>query len=119
AVLETGGTRRPASLFSHPDQEQEVQTADAGAGTRVGWGGRIADKLQGHNPGALFPALTSFNGLMTFTSGQTSIPLSVPANPNLVLSTSTRFQFDALREAALQEALGHSRNNVYQVVAQL
>ena len=46
AGLENGSTRRPANLFSHPDQELAVQSADASGFTRTGWGGRLADRLE-------------------------------------------------------------------------
>ena len=68
--LETQGAPRPANLFSHTDQELAMQSADHRGFTRIGWGGRIADRLDAANPGTLFPPLTSTNGLQTFVVGQ-------------------------------------------------
>jgi len=117
--LESGATPRPANLGSHPDQELSVQTADPRGYTRVGWGGRVADLLDSANPGTLFPPLTSLGGLRMFAAGQTSIPLAMSPGPYFTLYLSGIPQFDALRNAALQEALALRRDNVYQVAAQV
>ncbi len=119
--LETQGAPRPANLFSHSDQDLALQSADYRGFTRVGWGGRLADKLGAANPGTLFPPLISISGLKTFVTGQTSVPLAVPENPNFTLSSSgnNQFQFDALRDAALREVLAQDQTNLYDVVAQL
>lgn len=119
--LETQGAPRPANLFSHSDQDLALQSADYRGFTRVGWGGRLADKLGAANPGTLFPPLISISGLKTFVTGQTSVPLAVPENPNFTLSSSgnNQFQFDVLRDAALREVLAQDQTNLYDVVAQL
>jgi len=119
--LETQGAPRPANLFSHSDQELAVQSADASGFNRIGWGGRIADRLDGANPGTLFPPMISTHGLRTFVHGQASVPLTVPENPYFTLFNSgdNKYQFDALRDAALREMLAQSRSNIYDVVAKL
>ncbi len=119
--LETQGAPRPANLFSHSDQELAIQSADASGFNRIGWGGRIADRLDGANPGTLFPPMISTNGLRTFVHGQASVPLTVPENPYFTLfgSGDNQYQFDALRDAALREMLAQSRSNIYDVVAKL
>ncbi len=119
--LETQGAPRPANLFSHSDQDLALQSADYRGFTRVGWGGRLADKLGAANPGTLFPPLISISGLRTFATGQTSVPLTVPENPGFTLFSSgnNQFQFDALRDAALREVLAQNQTNVYDIVAQL
>lgn len=119
--IDAGTTPRPANLFSHNDQMLAIQSADHHGFTRVGWGGRMADRLDAANPGTLFPPLTSVNGLQTFVFGQTSTPLTVPPNPNFTLSSSgqNQFQFDVLRDAALKEILAQDQTNIYDVVAQV
>ena len=119
--LETQGAARPANLFSHSDQELAVQSAVHTGFERVGWGGRIADLLDAANPGTLFPPMISTMGLLTFVSGRSSVPLTVPSNPYFTLYSSGEgyWQYDALRDAALREMLAHSRGNVYDIVAQL
>ena len=119
AGLETQGARRPANLFSHADQQLALQSGDYTGFNRVGWGGRIADKLQALNAGTIFPPLISTNGLRTFASGQASVPLTVPEYASLTLlnSGTGRQTFDALRDAAMQEILAQPTTNVYDGVA--
>lgn len=120
-ALQTQGQKRPASLFSHTDQELQVQSGDHTGFGRVGWGGRIADKLDPFNPGTVFPPLITTTGMRTFTTGRESIPLAVPNNPYFTLYSSgnNQYQYDVLRDAALREILAQSRSNVYDLAAQL
>lgn len=122
AGLETQGAPRPANLFSHNDQELAQQSADASGFTRIGWGGRIADRLDAFNSPTLFPPLISTNTLRTFCNGERTIPLTVPAGPWWGIDGSGDFnknQYDALRNAAMQELLSHTRDNTYELVAQV
>ena len=119
--LETQGAPRPANLFSHSEQEQALQSGDASGFTRVGWGGRVADKLDPFNPGTLFPGLVSTGTMRIFASGRTSIPLAVPENPYFTLYSSgnNQFQYDVLRDAALREILAQDLTNTYDLGARL
>ena len=120
--LETGGAPRPANLFSHSDQELAVQSGVYSGFERVGWGGRVADRLDAANPGTLFPPMTSVMGLRTFVSGRTSVPLTVPSNPFFQLGSSGEgnYQYDVLRDAALREMLAQDyAGNIYDASAQL
>ena len=121
AGLETQGAPRPANLFSHADQQLALQSGDYTGFNRVGWGGRIADKLGALNAGRIFPPLISTNGLRTFASGQTSVPLTVPEYASLTLLNSGPGQqsFDAVRDAAMREILAQRTTNVYDGVAKL
>lgn len=119
AGLENGSTKRPANLFSHPDQELALQSADSNGFTRTGWGGRLADRLEAAAPQSLFPALTSINALKTWTAGFTSIPLTVPDGPWFTMFGSAHGAFDVLRDAALREILALPRANIYDDVAQI
>ncbi|HQR40342.1 MAG TPA: DUF1501 domain-containing protein [Blastocatellia bacterium] len=122
--LLTGGAPRPANMFSHADQELAMQSAVYTGAERVGWGGRVADRLEGANPGTLFPPLVSIGGSRTFVSGRTSVPLSVPEYLSFSPASSgdrypNSFQFDVLRDAAMRQVLAKSRSNIYDTVAQL
>ncbi len=120
--LETGGATRPANLFSHSDQELAVQSGVYTGFERIGWGGRMADRLDAANPGTLFPPMISVQGLRTYVNGRTSVPLTVPSNPFFQLGSSGEgnFQYDVLRDAALREMLAQDyAGNVYDAGAQL
>lgn len=119
--LETQGAPRPANLFSHAEQQLALHSGDYSGFNRVGWGGRIADKLDAFNAGTLFPPLISTNGLATFAGGNASIPLTVPDNPYFTLHSTgvNQFQFDGLRDATLREILAQGLTNTYDIAAQL
>ena len=121
ASLNDMASTRPPNLFSHTDQELAMQSGDHSGFNRIGWGGRIADRLDSFNPGTLFPPLITASGMRTFTSGLSSIPLFVPNNAYFALYSSGdgQGQFDALRDAALREILVQSRSNTYDLAAQL
>lgn len=121
AGLNNQSHKRPANLFSHSDQELATLSADHTGFNRIGWGGRIADRLDPFNPGTLFPPMITTNGMSTFTAGNDSIPLGVPNNPYFTLYSSgnNQYQFDVLRDAALKEILSQSMSNTYDLAAQL
>ena len=120
--LETGGAPRPANLFSHTDQELAMQSAVHTGYERIGWGGRIADRLDAANPGTLFPPLISTNGIAHLRvrphlgaadrSGATRISRSSAA-----ATTSTSSTRCAMRRCA--KCSPQDRANIYDVVAQL
>ena len=122
AGLGSGSLRRPANLLSHTDQTLAQQSADGTGFTRIGWGGRIADRLDAINAPSLFPALVSTNSLRVSCSGDTSIPLAVQNATVYGLSgsgdTPAAGQFDALREAAMRELASHARDNLFDEVGQ-
>lgn len=84
-----GTAKRPFQLFSHSDQVQIFETAIANSPTRVGWAGRIADKVNFMNAGSAFPMVTSVSGSAVFGQGITTRPLTISTgalNQVLVLS---------------------------------
>jgi uncharacterized protein (DUF1501 family) len=118
AALDSGAVRRPPGLFSHSDQELAVQSGDFRGVTRTGWGGRAADRLEAADPGTLFPTMTSINNLRAWSSGTTSIPLTVPDNPWFTLfSAQNGGPYEALRDAAMREILALPRANLYDAAA--
>src|SRR5579862_5103919 len=94
----------PSNLFSHLDQQTEWQTALAQGAGVTGWGGRVADAIQGCNT-AGFPTILSVGGNALFATGAQTSPAT--ANPGQILglqgfSTSAA---SAARRAALQDLL--------------
>ncbi|MFN7926693.1 MAG: DUF1501 domain-containing protein [Blastocatellia bacterium] len=63
----------PTQLFSHSDQIVQMQAGVPNASASSGWGGRMADAVQGSNAGTTFPVSVSFNGSALFCAGQ-SVP---------------------------------------------
>lgn len=71
----------PASLFSHSDQQNQMQTAGPDSKSPTGWAGRVADAVQSMNAGAQYPAVVSLAGAPIFCNGNHTSPASVsPGN---------------------------------------
>ena len=74
AEYQSGGAAIPPHLFSHNDQQVQWQTSVPDSPRKVGWGGRIADLLQGLNAGSDIKAALAANplpeGVGTFPNSQ-------------------------------------------------
>lgn len=64
--------RKPASLFSHNDQQASWQTL-APEGASAGWGGRMGDLLMSGNANANFTAISA-SGHAAWLSGRSVLP---------------------------------------------
>ena len=95
---------RPRALFSHSDQQQQLQTASPLIQSGTGWGGRLADCMQGGNASSTFPTSVSMSGANMWLTGAASHPVTLSAGSRLVLNGSTGTSGTA-RHAGLQELL--------------
>lgn len=77
AAAAAGTWPLPLGLFSHADQIQQWQTAVSDARIAQGWGGRIADLLQGASPRNGLAMNISLSGNNVFQSGQATTAYSV------------------------------------------
>ena len=66
----------PSNLFSHLDQQTEWQTSLAQGSGATGWGGRVADAIQGCNTTG-FPTIISVGGNNLFATGAQTNPATV------------------------------------------
>lgn len=111
------GAGVPENLFSHSDQQDawassianpfSISTLAAplvGAGP-TGWGGRVADKIEGLNPGD-YPDVTAFGGKALFAVGAERKPIIVSSDGVLALKETGTATFDTLRRDKLDEILG-------------
>jgi len=94
----------PQALFSHADQQQQMQTDALNTFGNVGWGGLVADKMQAIYGGS-FPLLISLAGVNVFAEGLVARPLQTSGDPTASLSGFTQSQEDQARFAALQSLL--------------
>lgn len=69
----------PLGLFSHSDQIQQWQTAVSSERIAQGWGGRIADLLEGGNPANGISMNVSLSGNNVFQSGALTSPYAITA----------------------------------------
>jgi uncharacterized protein (DUF1501 family) len=94
----------PLNLFSHLDQQTELQTSLAQGFATTGWGGRLADAMQGCNATG-FPTIVSVGGNALFATGNQTNPATVTAGQVLGLQGFATNAASQARLAALQNLL--------------
>ncbi len=94
----------PVNLFSHSDQQQQMQTAILNNFGDVGWGGKLADKMQSIYGGS-FPVLISLAGTNVFAEGLVARPIESSGDPTQPLGGFYGSDQDNARLAALQSLL--------------
>jgi uncharacterized protein (DUF1501 family) len=94
----------PQNLYSHADQQQQMQTATLNTFADVGWGGKVADKMQAMY-GGNFPVLISLAGTNVFAEGLIARPIESSGDPTQPLSGFYGSDEDNQRLAALQSLL--------------
>ncbi len=104
ADLNQGQVSLPRNLFSHEDQQEQMQTAAFDSSQQSGWAGRTADKLQPVLGGS-FPMVISLAGTSVFCEGLTTRPLASSGNPGQLLDGFYGSDSQNARFAALQNLL--------------
>jgi uncharacterized protein (DUF1501 family) len=94
----------PLNLYSHSDQQQQMQTATLNTFADTGWGGKVADKIQAQY-GGNFPVLISLAGTNVFAEGLVARPIESSGDPTQPLSGFYGSDEDNARLAALQSLL--------------
>ena len=94
----------PSNLFSHLDQQTEWQTSLAQGSGATGWGGRVADAIQGCNTSG-FPTIVSVGGNNLFNTGAETNPATVTAGQVLGLQGFNTSASSVARMSALQSLL--------------
>jgi uncharacterized protein (DUF1501 family) len=94
----------PQNLYSHADQQQQMQTATLNTFGEVGWGGKLADKIQSIY-GGNFPVLISLAGSNVFAEGLAVRAIESSGDPTKPLSGFYGSSEDNARMAALQSLL--------------
>ncbi len=95
---------RPQSLFSHSDQQEQMQTASLIFPSTTGWGGRLSDRIRSMNAPSTFPAGVSVAGSSLLLASTQSQPARLSGNGGLRLSGSGGTSGRA-RTLAMQEML--------------
>ncbi len=105
--------QRPLSLYSHSDQQAQWQSAISSAAAGTGWGGRVADAVAPLNAGTGFPVITSLDGTVLFTTGTSSIPLTVPVTGSFALAGYNASAAATSRMTAVKQLQSLDTGNVY------
>jgi uncharacterized protein (DUF1501 family) len=99
-------TQKPATLFSHIDQQHEWQASISNAPSTTGWGGRLADQLNSLNVNSSIGSMISTGGNNLFVTGAASQALVIPTSGSFGLSGFSSSSADVARRAALVKLLG-------------
>jgi uncharacterized protein (DUF1501 family) len=99
-------TQKPATLFSHIDQQHEWQASISNTPSTTGWGGRLADQLTSLNVNSSIGSMISTGGNNLFVTGAATQALVIPTSGSFGLSGFSSSSADAARRAALVALLG-------------
>ncbi len=94
----------PENLFSHADQQTQMQTAAPATLANAGWGGLVADKIQAIY-GGNFPISISLAGTNIFVEGLAVRTMESSGNPTAPLGGFYGSSQDNARLSALQSLL--------------
>ena len=101
---------RPASLFSHNDQQSTWQTL-APEGATAGWGGRMGDLFAGQNGHAAFTAISA-SGNAVWLSGRQVMQYQVSASGAIRIGGGSSEIFGSEPAlAAMQRVMRRARND--------
>ncbi|MEM8983454.1 MAG: DUF1501 domain-containing protein [Pseudomonadota bacterium] len=115
AAIEAGTARVPVGLFSHSDQINQWQTAAPADRIADGWGGRIADRLQGVNAANGISMNISLSGTNVFQSGLNSTEYSIGPAGNGVVGINgygESDEFGQFRTTSIDALLGIEQSNL-------
>jgi uncharacterized protein (DUF1501 family) len=104
AQLQQGQATLPQNLFSHSDQQTQMQTAALSGDSQTGWAGRTADKIQSIYGGS-FPVIISLAGTNIFCEGLVARSIESSGNPTKLLSGFGSSAQSQNRMSALQNLL--------------
>jgi uncharacterized protein (DUF1501 family) len=102
---------QPFALYSHADQQAQWQSSISTTESQTGWGGRAADQVSALNAGTSFPVVTTLGGAVLFTTGASSIPLSIPVSGPFALQGYSDTTIANGRLTAVKLQLGQLSDN--------
>lgn len=114
-LFQKGGKAVPPYLFSHSDQALQWQTSVPDSGSKVGWGGRLADLSAALNSSSQLSMNISLAGTNYFQVGNQSFQYPVNNSGSIGLSsytstsTPTKEQYSAVRDV-----VGHSYGHIFE-----
>jgi len=90
----TGGASvpLPTNLFSHADQQVQMQAGIPSSSASTGWAGRVADAVAAQNAGASFPPSVSVSGPALFSKGNAVQSASLIPGFNMQLNGFSTWQ---------------------------
>ncbi len=104
AQFQQGQAVVPQNLFSHADQQAQMQTAALDGNGQTGWAGRTADRIQSIYGGS-FPTIISLAGTNIFCEGLSARSIQSSGDPTRLLSGFGTSSESQSRLSALQSLL--------------
>ena len=103
----TNAVPLPTNLFSHADQQLQMQAGIPSSSASTGWAGRVADAVSSMNAGTSFPASVSVSGPALFSKGNIVQSASLIPGFNMQLDGFSLWPATAgtARQTALQQIL--------------
>lgn len=111
-------SQKPATLFSHIDQQHEWQSANSVTTSSTGWGGRLSDQFSSVNVNASVPPMISTGGNNLFVTSSAAQALVIPTSGSFGLNGFSNSTADAARRSALVNLLGVDRTADLTLAAQ-
>ena len=110
AQYQSNSSLKPATLFSHIDQQHEWQSSISTTSSNTGWGGRLSDQFNSLNANSSVPPMISTGGNNLFVTGAASQALVIPTSGSFGLNGFSSSGADAARRSALVSLLGVDRD---------
>jgi uncharacterized protein (DUF1501 family) len=111
-------TQKPATLFSHIDQQHEWQSCNSLTSSSTGWGGRLSDQFNSLNVNASVPPMISTGGNNLFVTAAATQALVIPTSGSFGLSGFSNSSAERARRSALVSLLGVDREADLTMAAQ-
>src|SRR5579863_7288413 len=105
AQYQSNSSLKPATLFSHIDQQHEWQSSISTTSSNTGWGGRLSDQFNSLNANSSVPPMISTGGNNLFVTGAASHALVIPTSGSFGLNGFSNSSTDAVRRSALEQLL--------------
>ena len=106
----SNSTQKPATLFSHIDQQHEWQSSISTTSSNTGWGGRLSDQFNSLNANSSVPPMISTGGNNLFVTAAATQALVIPVSGSFGLNGFSSSGADAARRSALVSLLGVDRD---------
>jgi uncharacterized protein (DUF1501 family) len=100
----------PTNLYSHADQQQQMQTTSLPGVTTTGWGGRLADAVS--VPTGSLPTGVSAAGNVLYLAGSSSVPIVVPTKGPITYNGFSSSTSSQARLAALRSLFGSGADSL-------
>lgn len=110
-----GTVEAPPFLFSHTDQSVQWQTSRPDTQSRTGWGGRLADLMQGLNSNDKLSISVSLAGANTFQVGRSTTQYQVTKSGEIGINAVVSPTANITRRDALRGMLSLEREHLLEL----